>query len=320
MNPTTTTAITTTTPAALAPSHRLAFTEAQETIIRRSLLSGATPEEAAVLLEVARLRGLNPITRQIHFVQRSTWNAETKSRENVWAFQVAIDGLRAIAERTGEYEGTDEPETTEAANGQPLKCRVLVWRKGRQKPSVGVARFAEYAQFTLDGKLTKMWREKPFLMLEKCAEALALRRAFPEDMGGLLEASEMEQQEAQPVPVPAALQLVPPLPAALQLVSVPTPEAAPTPPSPEETAERATFSAAIAACADLRALGRTAGEVGTAFLRKRIGPATREALLKEHGSRRLAIKDASKTPGETIPAPPEPTAETIEQPATEPTP
>lgn len=166
------------------------FSSEQRKMIRDSFLSGASDAEASVLLELARARRLNPITGQVHFVRR--WNAERQAE--VWAAQVGIDGLRSIAERTGLYDGQDEPtyDREPSPDGKTmLVCRVKVYRKDWSRPAVGVAYWSEYAQRRKDGSYTKMWAEKPRLMLAKCAEALALRKAFPEDTGGLHSDDEM---------------------------------------------------------------------------------------------------------------------------------
>lgn len=177
----------------------LQFTDEQRKMMRDTLLNGASEEEASMLLEVARLRGLNPITRQIHFVKR--WDSN-KGRE-VWAYQVSIDGLRMIAERSGLYDGQDEPEFERDAKGAPVACRVRVYRKDIARPFVGVAYFSEYAQTKKDGKLTNMWETKPHVMIAKCAEALGLRKAFPEESGGLYTDDEIDVTPREPVQHPA---------------------------------------------------------------------------------------------------------------------
>lgn len=179
------------------------FTPDQEKLIRDSFLNGAPADEAAVLMELAKARRLNPITRQIHFVKR--WDGQ-KKRE-VWAAQVGIDGFRSIAERTGLYDGQDEAEF-EYEGKQLRLCRVRVWRKGWSRPSVGVAHFTEYAQVKKEGGLTQMWATKPHVMLAKCAEALAFRKAFPEDMSGICSPEEMgaeEEKELNAAPTPAVV-------------------------------------------------------------------------------------------------------------------
>lgn len=166
------------------------FTPEQRQMIRDTFASGANDAEFAVLMEVARARRLNPITRQVHFVKR--WDSQ-KQRE-VWSTQISIDGLRAVADRTGEYDGQDEPEFI--YEEKRLVCaKVRVWRKGIPRAFVGVAHFSEYVQKKKDGTPTQFWREKPHVMLAKCAEALGIRKGFPEDTSGLYVPEEMGQAD-----------------------------------------------------------------------------------------------------------------------------
>jgi phage recombination protein Bet len=172
------------------------FTDEQRQIIRDSYANGASDEEFAVLMEIARARRLNPLLRQIHFVHR--WDGE-KAR-HVWSAQVSIDGLRAIAERTGRYAGQDEPEFVENPDGTLKLCKVRVWRSDWPRPAVGIAYWNEYVQSIRDRQTGKqrpvaLWGRMPRTMLAKCAEALALRRAFPEDVGGLYTPDEMGQAQ-----------------------------------------------------------------------------------------------------------------------------
>lgn len=179
------------------------FTPEQRKLILDSFLNGASEQEAAVLLELARLRRLNPITRQIHFVKR--WQRVDGQPREVWSAQVGIDGFRAIAERTGLYDGQDEAEfeydTTSGKRALRL-ARVRIYRKDWSRPAVGVAHFSEYAQTKKDGGLVQMWLDKPHIMLAKCAEALAFRKAFPEDTSGLYAPEEMPHDEPRDVTPP----------------------------------------------------------------------------------------------------------------------
>lgn len=180
----------------LARIGSLDFDDAQRQIIRDSFANGASDTEFALLLEVARARRLNPLMRQIHFVKR--W--DTGKGRDVWSWQVSIDGLRAVAERTGLYAGQDEPEFVDGPDGTLLLCKVRVYRKDWPRPAVGVAYWSEYVQTIRDRQTGKerpaaMWAKMPHIMLAKCAESLALRKAFPEDTSGLYTTEEMGQAD-----------------------------------------------------------------------------------------------------------------------------
>lgn len=195
------------------------FTEAQRRLIRDAYANGASDEEFAVLMEIARARRLNPLLRQIHFVSR--WDNE--KHRPVWAAQVSIDGLRAIAERTGLYVGQDEPEFVENPDGTLKLCRVRVWRRDWPRPSVGVAYWSEYCQLARDratgkSRPTAMWARMPHVMLSKCSESLALRRAFPEDMSGLYTSEEMGSAPGASSSPAAPAVVEPPRPTVVQRV------------------------------------------------------------------------------------------------------
>jgi phage recombination protein Bet len=181
------TAISPVVGAARAMVRALEFSPDQRKMIRDTFASGASEGEFAVLMEVARARNLNPLLRQIHFVKR--WDSQ--KRCEVWSTQISIDGLRAVAERTSIYAGQDEPEYEHNQDGKLICCKVRVYRKDWQRPAVGVAYFAEYVQTKKDGTVTQFWATKPHIMLAKCAEALAIRKAFPEDTAGLYTPEEM---------------------------------------------------------------------------------------------------------------------------------
>jgi phage recombination protein Bet len=167
------------------------FAPEQRQMIRDMYAKGSTDDEFAMLMAIAQARGLNPITKQIHFVKR--W--DSRNNRSVWSAQASIDGLRATAERTGLYAGQDEPEYVER-DGVLVACKVRVYRKDwGTRPAVGVAYWSEYVQLGKDGKPTDFWRRMPHVMIAKCAEALGIRKAFPEDCGGLYTPEEMAQAD-----------------------------------------------------------------------------------------------------------------------------
>ncbi|RYG44827.1 phage recombination protein Bet [bacterium] len=160
--------------------------EAKTELIRRTVAAGATSDELELFLHMAKRAGLDPLARQIHFVKR-------RGRGVV---QVGIDGLRLTADRTGLYAGNDDAEFMGITDGgYPAKAKVTVYKLvGSQRcPFSATARWDEYYPGDEQGF---MWRKMPHTMLAKCAEALALRKAFPADLSGLYIHEEMEQAGA----------------------------------------------------------------------------------------------------------------------------
>jgi phage recombination protein Bet len=167
------------------------WTPDQVKLIKDTICAGSTDDEFKLFLYTAKRTGLDPLVRQIHAVKR--WSSELK--REAMAIQVGIDGYRVIAERTGTYAGQDAPVYTFTKDFELESATITVYRlvAGMRVGFSAAAFYEEYVQTIKDGGANRMWSKMPRVMLAKCAEALAMRKAFPNDLSGIYTDDEMSQ-------------------------------------------------------------------------------------------------------------------------------
>jgi len=183
----------------------ITWTPEQQQLISSSIAPGCTSDELKLFAYACQRTGLDPFSRQVYAIKRS----------GKLTIQTSIDGLRSIAERTGQLDGSstewcgDDGIWADVWLGSkpPAAAKTTIWRKGSTHPFVGTALFRDY------NANQGLWSKMAAAMIAKCSEALALRKAFPADLSGLYSSDEMEQAETVTVTATPAPALAPAAPA-----------------------------------------------------------------------------------------------------------
>lgn len=164
-------------------------------LLKRTICKGATDDELDLFAQVCKQTGLNPFMRQVYMVGRKERQTDG-SYSNKMTIQTSIDGFRLVAERTGRYSPGKEPTFNYDKESKILSATSYVKKMttdGTWHEVAATAFYDEYVQCFKDGKPSQFWERMPHVMLSKCAEALALRKAFPAELSGVYTQEEMSQ-------------------------------------------------------------------------------------------------------------------------------
>lgn len=195
-------------------SEQTFFNEAQQAALVQMGLGDAPRGDIEAFFHQAKRSGLDPFARQIYMIaRRSKVRGQWVTK---YTIQTSIDGFRVIRDRKQSFRGMEEHwcgtdgvwrEVWLEAE-PPAAARITLYLEGFVKPVTAVARYDEYVPLK-DGSPTGQWGKMPALMTSKVAEALALRKAYPQDFSGLYTADEMAQAENSPGRVAPAPQAQP---------------------------------------------------------------------------------------------------------------
>lgn len=179
------------------------WTEQQGAVLRQSGIDNqVAAEELSAFLHLCQRTRLDPFSRQIYLIGRF----DGRQQRKVYTPQTSIDGYRVIAHRAAAeaghalgYEDTlwcakdGRWQDVWLSDAPPAAAKVTVIRNGMRFSAV--ARYSEYVQTKKNGDPSGLWGKMPATMTAKCAEALALRMAFPHDLAGVYTAEEMAQAD-----------------------------------------------------------------------------------------------------------------------------
>ncbi|MBW4033001.1 MAG: recombinase RecT [Acidobacteria bacterium] len=187
------------------------FDDAQIAALRALGVENAPVGDLDLFFHQAARLGLDPFAKQIYLIGRNTkvsdWSSGKKVEKWVvkYTIQTGIDGFRVIRSRPHDHAYLGQKEEWCGPDGvwrdvwladePPAAAKVSLFIDGYLQPIVGIARYVEYVQTTSGGEPNSMWKKMPAGQLAKCAEALATRKAYPNDLSGVYTDDEMGQAD-----------------------------------------------------------------------------------------------------------------------------
>ena len=162
--------------------------------VRNYLVSGngnVTDQEVVMFIELCKAQHLNPFIREAYLIKFGNSPANIVVGKDVFVKRAYrnpdYEGMRAgivVVDKTGDVK---EREGSLKAPGETLIggwCEVYI--KNKKHPIKSIVSLEEYS------KAQSTWKSMPMVMIRKVAMVTALREAFPEDLQGMYDASEMQ--------------------------------------------------------------------------------------------------------------------------------
>ena len=175
----------------VAEAYNIVVTAEQKELVKKTVFPDATDAELQLFFFDCTRRGIHPLDKLIHPMKRNGKYTPITS----------IDLCRQRASESGEHMGTQDAVYTGEPGKPEFAASVTVYKhlRGEKCAFTATARWSEYFPGEKQGF---MWQKMPHLMLAKCAEALALRKAFPQQLHGLYTHEEMAQDETPKLNIP----------------------------------------------------------------------------------------------------------------------
>jgi phage recombination protein Bet len=152
-------------------------------LIKKKCCTGFTSHEIEHFLYVVEKTKLDPLMNQIYAVKMA----------GKLSIQTSIDGLRLLAERSGNYSPGEDVYYEYNDEGQIVYAKCTVKKRTEDGTWHTITSRAYWKEYAKTGAGGRFWQQLPHLMIAKCAEALALRKGFPQDLSGLYIKEEMDQ-------------------------------------------------------------------------------------------------------------------------------
>jgi phage recombination protein Bet len=156
--------------------------EDRDNLIRKTVAKDLSNEEFEKFKHIYKSTGLDPLLNHIYCLPLN----------GRISFHASIDACRMTAERTGKYSPGKETVFEYDAKGKLISATAFV----KKMTPDGTWHEIGYSAFMSEfGSSRGVWATKPRVMLSKCAEMNALRRAFPAELSGLYAEEELDQEK-----------------------------------------------------------------------------------------------------------------------------